>query len=76
VGTQLIALAALCAAIGIVIAKLTLRNPRPLPSGAAGGGNPRASAGAVVTAADKAAKAGTAEDPVAGNAFVQPRACR
>jgi len=76
VGTQLIALAALCAAIGIVIAKLTLRNPRPLPSSAAGGGNPRASAGAVVTAADKAAKAGTAEDPVAGNAFVQPRACR
>jgi hypothetical protein len=33
-GTQLLALAALCAAIGLVIARFTLRSPRPLPSGA------------------------------------------
>ena len=41
-GTQLIALAALCAAIGIVIARMTLRTPKPAPSvaqAATGGGS-------------------------------------
>jgi hypothetical protein len=33
-GTQLLALAALCAAIGLVIARFTLRSPRPVPTGA------------------------------------------
>ena len=72
-GTQLIALAALCAAIGIVIAKFTLRTPRPAiaavrPAGggaaaataAAGTGNASAGTPAADTAGADTAGAGTA----------------
>ena len=62
-GTQLIALAALCAAIGIVIARFTLRTPRPAVAAAkpASGG---AAAMASATAAGIATTgSGTADGP-------------
>jgi hypothetical protein len=70
-GTQLIAIAVLCAAIGIVIAWLTLPTPRPsaaarnaaggaaaMTAGAGGATSPGESGKGDPAAADGAAKAG------------------
>jgi hypothetical protein len=61
-GTQLIALAALCAGIGIVIARFTLRTPRP----AVAAGTPAGGAAAAGAAGAGAADAGAAAGGAAG----------
>jgi len=71
VGTQLIALAALCAAIGIVIARMTLRTPRPAPSAASAGGGSGAGTGKQAPsapAASDAASAASNPEPPSGTA--------
>jgi hypothetical protein len=76
-GTQLIALAALCAAIGIVIAKFTLRTPRPAiaaikPTGGGGAAGPAAAGAGAGTATAGASPAAAGSAGVATEGAVGP----
>ena len=64
-GTQLIALAVLCAAIGIVIARLTLRTPRPSVAA-------RHTAGGGAAAATSAAGGTSRQGPGSGKGEAGP----